>query len=249
MVVSRNSSHLRSARWVTVSSLGAVAFAGVLSFGLARTGLAESAIMAPPPAVMEPVDDGTSTEKAVLAGGCFWGVQGVFQHVNGVKNVVSGYAGGKQSTAHYEIVGTGQTGHAESVEITFDPHLVNFGTLLQVYFSVAHDPTQLNRQGPDVGTQYRSAIFAATPAQEQVAKGYIAQLDKAKIFSGPIVTKVGPLEGFFPAEAYHQDYATRHPTQPYIAFNDLPKIDNLSKLFPALYSAQPKLVADATLSN
>ena len=184
-----------------------------------------------------------SSETAVLAGGCFWGVQGVFQHVDGVTAAVSGYAGGAKDTAEYERVSTGSTGHAESVKITFDPHKISYGRILQIYFSVAHDPTELNRQGPDTGTQYRSAIFAQTPEQARIAEAYIAQLDGAKAFSAPIVTKIEPGKTFYPAEAYHQDYLTLHPRQPYIAINDLPKVEALQKLFPDSYRAAPVLVA------
>ena len=196
----------------------------------------------PAPAMMEPAATDQATEKAVLAGGCFWGVQAVFQHVKGVKNVLSGYAGGKADTAEYEVVSTGTTGHAESVEITFDPKVINYGTILQVYFSVAHNPTQLNYQGPDTGTQYRSAIFPEDDAQAKVAKAYIEQLDKSKIFDAPIVTSIEQSKTFYPAEAYHQDYATLHPTDGYIMYNDLPKVENLSRMFPDLYSQRAQLV-------
>jgi len=175
------------------------------------------------------------SQSIVLAGGCFWGVQAVFQHVKGVKSAVSGYAGGAANTADYETVSSGATGHAESVQVTYDPSQITLGQLLKVYFSVAHDPTQLNRQGPDSGTQYRSAIFYSNPEQKRIAMAYIAQLQKAKVFSQPVVTQVAPLEKFYPAEAYHQDYARLHPTNPYIAINDLPKVVNLKKRFPALY--------------
>jgi peptide-methionine (S)-S-oxide reductase len=195
----------------------------------------------PAPTADEPAASG-GPENVVFAGGCFWGVQGVFQHVKGVVNAVSGYAGGEASTAQYETVSTGETGHAESVRVTFDPHQVSYGKLLQIYFSVAHDPTELNRQGPDQGTQYRSEIFTASPDQAQIAKAYIAQLDAARAFDGAIVTKVEPLKGFYPAEGYHQDYLTRHPTQPYIVFNDLPKIEALKRLFPTEYRSDPVLV-------
>ena len=215
-----------------------------LSLGQTSASSAEAPVAVPPPAKLAPIDAAGTTEKAVLAGGCFWGVQAVFQHVNGVSNVLSGYAGGKQETADYSLVSTGQTGHAESVEIVFDPRVINYATILQIYFSVAHDPTQLNRQGPNSGTQYRSAIFAANDAQSEVAQAYIAQLDQARVFSHPIVTTVTPLEGFYAAEQYHQDYATLHPDNPYIAYNDLPKVENLSRLFPELYQTKPRLVAE-----
>jgi len=174
----------------------------------------------------------------VIAGGCFWGIQQVYQHVKGVIRATSGYSGGTPDTAHYEIVSTDTTGHAEAVEIVYDPSIVTYGQLLQVFFSVAHDPTELDRQGPDVGTQYRSVIFFANPEQQKIAKAYIAQLDQAKIFNRKIVTDVTPLRGFFPAEDYHQDYATLHPNEPYIAFNDAPKLTALQKTLPELYVAK-----------
>ncbi|QEN91174.1 peptide-methionine (S)-S-oxide reductase MsrA [Labrys sp. KNU-23] len=183
------------------------------------------------------------SETAVLAGGCFWGVQGVFQHVKGVTSAVSGYAGGTADTATYETVSTGSTGHAEAVRIRFDPRLISYGQILQIYFSVAHDPTQLNRQGPDSGTQYRSQIFTTSAEQARIAAAYVSQLDGAKTFARPIATRIAPLRGFFSAEAYHQDYLTRHPTQPYIAINDLPKVAALQQLFPAVYRSDPVLVA------
>jgi peptide-methionine (S)-S-oxide reductase len=178
----------------------------------------------------------TSTQQtAVFAGGCFWGVDAVFKHVKGVSRVVSGYAGGGASTAEYEVVSTGTTGHAESVEVTYDPSQVSYGDLLKVFFYAAHDPTELNRQGPDSGTQYRSAIFFTNAAQKKIADDYIAQLDHAKTFPEPIVTQVVPLKGFYPAEAYHQNYLERHPDNPYIVINDLPKLDLLREKFPQLY--------------
>ena len=172
---------------------------------------------------------------AVFAGGCFWGVDAVFKHVRGVKTVVSGYSGGGATTAAYEVVSTGTTGHAESVQITYDPSQLTYADLLRVFFSVAHDPTQLNRQGPDVGSQYRSAIFYTNVVQKEAAQAYIDQLTKARVFSGPIVTQVAPFEHFYTAEAYHQNYLARHPDQPYIVFNDLPKLKRLQEQFPALY--------------
>ena len=204
---------------------------------------AEPAVVIPAPA-FDPRDAGT-TEKAVLAGGCFWGVQGVYQHLKGVKNVLSGFSGGQRGTAEYETVSGGDTGHAESVEIVYDPAQVSYGQILQVFFSVAHDPTQLNRQGPDTGTQYRSAIFYANESQKKIAEAYIAQLDAAKVYPSRIVTKVDPLRGFFVAEDYHQDYLVNHPDQPYIAFNDIPKVRNFARVLPALYVMEPVLVADA----
>lgn len=188
----------------------------------------------PAPALDPPHSD-SHQAIAVLAGGCFWGVDAVFKSVKGVQQVVSGYAGGKPSTAHYEMVGSGRTGHAESVQVTYDPAQVSYGTLLRVFFSVAHDPTQLNRQGPDEGTQYRSAIFYATPEQKQVAEAYIQQLEAAHVFRHKIVTQVTPLEGFYAAEKYHQNYLALNPSQPYIVYNDLPKLENLKKQFPDLY--------------
>jgi peptide-methionine (S)-S-oxide reductase len=202
---------------------------------------AETAREIPAPAVDAPASGGPQT--LVVAGGCFWGVQGVFQHVTGVTSAVSGYAGGEPATAHYEMVGSGRTGHAESVKITYDPGKVSLGKLLQVYFSVAHDPTQLNRQGPDVGTQYRSTIFAMNDEQAKVAQAYIDQLDTTKLFGRKIVTTIERGRAFYPAEGYHQDYLTLHPSQPYIVFNDLPKIENLKRMFPAIYRTEPVLVS------
>jgi peptide-methionine (S)-S-oxide reductase len=174
-------------------------------------------------------------QTAVIAGGCFWGIQAVFQHVKGVISATSGYSGGEAKTAEYEVVSTGETGHAESVKVTFDPSQITYGELLRVFFSVAHDPTQLNRQGPDDGTQYRSVIFYGSDEQKKIAESYISQLDKAGVFPRPIVTQVVPLKAFYPAESYHQDYATRHPYEPYIVFNDAPKVVHLKQQFPDLY--------------
>ena len=196
----------------------------------------------PAPDTDEPATTGVSSETAVLAGGCFWGVQGVFQHVKGVTRAESGYAGGAQQTANYETVSAGGTGHAESVRITYDPSKVTYGKLLQVFFSVVQDPTELNFQGPDHGTQYRSVIFAQNETQKRVAESYIAQLDKAAIFPAPIVTTVSPAAEFFPAEAYHQDFLNSNPTLPYIAINDMPKLNDLKQLFPEAYREQPVLV-------
>ncbi len=207
---------------------------------------AEEAVKIPPPAQDEKAAAGT--EKAVFAGGCFWGVQGVFQHVRGVERAVSGYTGGGKDDAVYETVGTGRTGHAESVEVTYDPSKVTYGQLLQVYFSVAHNPTELNYQGPDEGTQYRSTIFAENPEQKKLAESYIAQLDKAKVFSKPIVTTLETGKTFYPAEDYHQDFLTLNPTYPYIVYNDLPKIENLKTMFPKLYSEKPVLVLASSKS-
>ena len=199
---------------------------------------ANPASAVPAPTVDAPRASAAAQQSAVISGGCFWGIQAVFQHVKGVISATSGYAGGSAKTAEYEIVSTGETGHAESVEIVYDPSQITYGELLRVFFSVAHDPTQLNRQGPDSGTQYRSSIFYSNDEQKRIAEAYIAQLDKAKIFSRPIVTKVVPLEGFYPAEAYHQNYAALHPNQPYILFNDAPKVEHLRKEFPDLYSGK-----------
>jgi len=195
----------------------------------------------PAPAADEPTGQAAS-ETTVLAGGCFWGVQGVFQHVKGVTRAVSGYAGGEKDTAHYEMVGTGETGHAESVQITFDPRQITYGRILQIYFSVAHNPTELNYQGPDEGTQYRSTIFAANAEQAQVAKAYIAQLGQAHLFNAPIVTTIELGRSFYPAEDYHQDFLARNPDYPYIVYNDLPKVAELKRLFPDLYRPDPVLV-------
>ena len=199
----------------------------------------------PAPALDTPASEAKSSEVAVLAGGCFWGLQGMFEHVKGVTRVVAGYSGGSAATAHYEIVGTETTGHAESVEITFDPKQITYGQLLQLYFSVAHDPTQLNRQGPDSGPSYRSEIFYASPTQERIARAYVEQLTKAKVFASPIVTKIEPFKAFFAAEDYHQDYLIHNPRQPYIVFNDLPKIDALKRVYPEMYRDKPVMVTAA----
>lgn len=220
--------------------VAAVLSAALIMLVSLQTGAAERAIVLPAPAYNPPAASG-GEQKLVVAGGCFWGVQGVFQRVKGVSRAVSGYAGGAKESARYEKVSGGDTGHAESVEITYDPKTVSLGELLRVYFSVAHDPTQLNRQGPDAGAQYRSTIFVANADQEKAARNYIAQLSDSKAFSAPIVTTLEPLRAFYPAEAYHQDYLLRHPAQPYIVYNDLPKIDDLKRLFPTLYRESPAL--------
>jgi peptide-methionine (S)-S-oxide reductase len=199
---------------------------------------ANPAAVVPAPMQDAPRATASGQQIAVVSGGCFWGVQAVFQHVKGVISATSGYAGGAAKTAEYEIVSTGETGHAESVQIVYDPSQITYGELLRVFFSVAHDPTQLNRQGPDQGTQYRSSIFYSNEEQKRIAETYIAQLDQAKIFSRPIVTKVVPLQAFYPAEAYHQNYAALHPNQPYIVFNDAPKVENLRQQFPDLYTGK-----------
>jgi peptide-methionine (S)-S-oxide reductase len=228
-------------RWGVLALLGMVLLlAGVGLWAAAAT----NARPIPAPVLDEPTGQRTS-EVAVLAGGCFWGVQGVFQHVAGVTSAVSGYAGGDQATAHYEIVSTGTTGHAESVRITFDPRRISYGRLLQIYFSVAHDPTELDHQGPDVGTQYRSAIFPQSEEQALVAAAYIKQLDQAHVVAAPIVTRIEPGKMFYPAEAYHQNYLTEHPDSLYIVINDMPKLAALKRVFPTLYRPDPVLVAMA----
>ena len=209
---------------------------------------ADGARALPLPAADLPPGPATSA-VVVLAGGCFWGVQGVFQHVNGVTNAVSGYAGGDKKTADYEIVSTGTTRHAESVQVTYDPRQISYGRLLQIFFSVAHDPTELNRQGPDTGTQYRSAIFPLSDEQAEVAKAYIAQLDQTHAFKKAIVTKIEPGRTFYPAEGYHQDFLVRNPTYPYIVINDLPKIEDLKRILPEVYRAAPVLVAGVQSSK
>jgi peptide-methionine (S)-S-oxide reductase len=209
----------------------------------ASPSIAQEGLAIPAPTLDAPST--AATETAVLAGGCFWGVQGVFQHVEGVKNAVSGYAGGEAASAHYEMVSTGKTGHAEAVKITFDPRKISYGRILQIFFSAAHDPTQLNRQGPDVGTEYRSTIFPESEAQAKAAKAYIAQLDQARVYKKAIVTTIEPGQKFYPAEDEHQDFLVRNPSYPYIVINDLPKIANLKRLFPELYRAKPVLVSEA----
>jgi peptide-methionine (S)-S-oxide reductase len=215
---------------VVFSVILALAAIGVWS----RASAADNATLLPNPVADAPLAKASGKQTAVVAGGCFWGIQAVFQHVKGVQGAVSGYSGGSRSTAEYEVVSTGSTGHAESVQIMFDPSQISYGQLLKVFFSVAHDPTQLNRQGPDLGTQYRSVIFYANDEQKHIAEAYIAQLDKAKSFPRPIVTQVVPLKEFYPAESYHQNYAALHPDNPYIAFNDAPKVEHLRAEFPDL---------------
>src|SRR6201996_4225918 len=235
--------------WKSFSPMRLAALLGAVAVGavLLRTPLfgAEAPVVIAPAAIDNPKSAGP-LQTAVLSGGCFWGVQGVYQHVRGVKNVLAGYAGGEKATAQYETVSSGTTGHAESVKITFDPAMISYGQILQIAFSVVHDPTQLNRQGPDVGTQYRSAIFYADDTQKRIAEAYIAQLDQAHAFNEPIVTKITQLTAFYPAERYHQNYATLHPDNPYIYYNDLPKVENLKRLFPDLYMEQPVLVRQAS---
>jgi peptide-methionine (S)-S-oxide reductase len=210
---------------------------GLVAWGAARAGGEKSAgIMAfPKPAVDEELTTKKSRETAVISGGCFWGIQAVYEHTKGIISATSGYAGGSAETAHYEMVGGGKTGHAESVKIVFDPSQITYGQVLMVFFSVAHNPTELNKQGPDWGTQYRSSIFYANDAQKRIAEAYVAQLDAGKVYPRKIVTQVVPLNGFYPAEGYHQDYLKHHTDNPYIVTNDLPKLANLKKYFPDLY--------------
>jgi len=196
------------------------------------------AVNIPNPAVDAALAAAKTEQTTVVAGGCFWGIQAVFQHVKGVISATSGYSGGAANTAEYELVSNGDTGHAESVKIIYDPSQITYGQLLRVFFSVAHDPTQLNRQGPDTGKQYRSSIFFASDEQKRIAEAYIAQLEKARVFPRPIVTQVVPLKAFYPAEAYHQDYAAHHPNNPYIVYNDAPKVANLRQQFPDLYTGK-----------
>jgi len=223
----------------------ALATAGGL-IALTAAPAAERAFIIPPPAAEQPANAASAPatqEKAVIAGGCFWGVQAVFQHVKGVSNAVSGYAGGQANTANYNAVSGGRTGHAEAVEITYDPKQVSYGQLLQIYFSVAHDPTQLNRQGPDHGTQYRSAVFPANDSQRKVAEAYIAQLNKTGVYPKALATTIEPLQAFYPAEEYHQDYLVRNPNSMYIVINDVPKVENLAKTFPDAWRDKPVLVS------
>ena len=234
------SSFKRGAAFPALMLVGLLAAVGFVT----TRSTAEEARVAPTPAVDEQAGAKTS-EVAVIAGGCFWGVQGVFQHVAGVTNAVSGYAGGDKATAHYEMTSEGNTGHAESVQITYDPRKITYGRILQVYFSVAHDPTELNRQGPDEGTQYRSAIFPMNDEQARVAKAYIAQLNSAHAYPAPVVTTIEPGKTFYRAEDYHQDFLAKNPAYPYIVYNDLPKVANLKRLFPALYKPDPTLVSAA----
>ncbi|WP_423204255.1 peptide-methionine (S)-S-oxide reductase MsrA [Pseudomonas kribbensis] len=217
-----------------VAAAGVIGQCSAFSFG------GEEGVVIPPPTLDENTQ--AHSETAVFAGGCFWGVQGVFQHVKGVQKAVSGYAGGAANTAEYERVSEGDTGHAESVQVTFDPTQISYGSLLQIYFSVAHNPTELNRQGPDSGTQYRSALFPVNADQQRVAQAYIAQLDAAHAYSKPIVTRLESYNGFYPAEDYHQDFLTEHPTYPYIVINDLPKVAQLKQLFAERYQEKPVLV-------
>jgi len=219
------------------SYLRMVAVLSLVLAGVLGGQAAENATVVPSPVIDAKLAPSKGQQTAVVSGGCFWGIQAVFAHVKGVVNATSGYAGGPAQSANYETVSTGETGHAESVQITYDPSQVTYGQLLRVFFSVAHDPTELNRQGPDEGTQYRSMISYNSDEQKKIAEAYIAQLDKAKVFPKPIVTQVVPLKAFYPAEAYHQDYAAQHPTSPYIFFNDAPKVEHLKSKFPDLYTS------------
>lgn len=236
------SKHFDFGRFVRVAALAVlVPVAGLGLWSMTANAEGILPVNAPAPTMEAPAPDGIET--AVFAGGCFWGVQGVFQHVDGVLAAVSGYAGGDAAAAHYREVGTGRTGHAEAVQVTYDPSKLSYGRLMQIFFSVAHDPTQLDRQGPDVGPQYRSAIFPVDAAQARAASAYIAQLGQAKAFDAAIATKIEPGRAFYPAEAYHQDFLTLNPTHPYIVVNDLPKIEALRRFFPELYRPEPVLVA------
>ena len=224
---------MRCLTLVLAAALCAACISGSAASGTGR--------LVPAPAV-DLEGGGRTSEVAVLAGGCFWGVQGVYQHVEGVTSAVSGYAGGEERTAQYEMVGTGRTGHAESVRVVYDPRVISYGRILQIFFSVAHDPTEVNRQGPDEGPQYRSAIFPSNDEQARVAKAYIQQLNAAQVFGGDIATTVEPGRTFYRAEDYHQDFLELHPSYPYIAINDLPKVSDLKRLFPDRYRAAPVLV-------
>jgi len=234
---------IRLSRWIGRAALALLC--AILGYQVLTTAFAsEESVVVPGPALDNPKAAGP-TQTAVLAGGCFWGVHGVYQHVRGAREVLSGYSGGTKATADYETVSRGESGHAESVEIRFDPKELSYGEILQIFFSVAHDPTQLNRQGPDVGTQYRSAIFYADESQKRIAAAYIAQLDRAKVFRRPIATKLERLTAFYPAEAYHQDFLLKNPSYPYIVVHDLPKIASLKKVFPASYRDQPVTIETA----
>jgi peptide-methionine (S)-S-oxide reductase len=235
---------IRTLKQFTLAGVALALVAVAALTGMSRSS-AEEARVIPPPAVDATPSSATS-EIAVIAGGCFWGVQGVFQHTKGVTNALSGYAGGDRKSARYDAVSSGRTAHAEAVHITYDPRVISYGQILQIFFSVAHDPTQLNRQGPDHGPQYRSTIFPENAEQAKIAAAYIAQLEQAGTFDKKIVTTIETEKPFFPAEAYHQDYMTRNPGQPYIVINDLPKVASLKKLFPERYRAEPALVSAAT---
>ena len=235
-----------SRTWVILAVAVAVVAVVAASIGFRpaanSVSTAGGSIVVPAPNVDTATSTPSGTETVVLAGGCFWGVQGVYEHVKGVIKAESGYAGGASDTADYETVSTGTTGHAESVRVTFDPTQVTYGQILQIFFSVAHDPTELNRQGPDTGTQYRSAIFAQDANQQRTAEAYVAQLTSENVFPQPVVTQISVNTDFYPAEAYHQDFLNSNPTYPYILVNDLPKVENLHRLFPQLYSEKPVLI-------
>lgn len=226
-----------SNKTIKLVNYSVLTLAGVLALQLLPAGAAQAARPVPLPQVDAPLSAKPATAVAVLAGGCFWGLEGVFERVSGVSAVQSGYAGGSSVTAHYQVVGSGLTGHAEAVEIRYDPSKISYGRLLQIYFSVAHNPTELNRQGPDSGSQYRSTVFAATPEQAKIAAAYVAQLNKTKVFPGKVVTTVETGRNFYAAEAYHQNYLRLNPDQPYIVYNDLPKVAALKSTFPSLYRA------------
>jgi peptide-methionine (S)-S-oxide reductase len=230
-------------RRMVLTALSMALVAGATIWQIQPSAAAEAAVVIPAPTEDMTASAGSTLETAVLAGGCFWGVQGVFQHVKGVSNAVSGYAGGNETSARYEAVGSGRTGHAEAVQISYDPRQISYGRILQIYFSVAHNPTEINRQGPDEGPQYRSTVFAQNAEQARIAGAYIAQLNKARSFGKPLVTTLEMQKRFFAAEAYHQDYLARNPGSPYIVHNDLPKIDQLKRLFPDRYREAPALVA------
>ena len=229
-----------------VAAAVSAALAGCLLFGHQGASAAELRVAAPPPTIDEPLATTSGSEVAILSGGCFWGMQLVFQHVKGVREVLSGYTGGEAQTAHYEEVSTGTTRHAESIEIVFDPHVVSYGTLLRVYFSVATDPTELDHQGPDDGTQYRGELWPLNPMQRRIAESYVRQLEAARIFQMPIVTRIDDARPFYPAESYHQNFATAHPYNPYIMMFDAPKAAALANRFPDLYLSRPTLVAAST---
>jgi peptide-methionine (S)-S-oxide reductase len=231
---------LRLMRRLSLIALTAIALVGSVSYIVFSNPVSHFSTSSkdkpfPNPLLDVPKSTASKEETLVIAGGCFWGVEAVFEHLKGVSNVVSGFSGGSSTTAHYETVSSGKTGHAESVKITYDPAQISYGQLLKVFFSVAHDPTQLNRQDPDVGTQYRSAIFFANPQQEQVAKAYIKQMNQSQTFRQPIVTQLVPLQAFYPAEKYHQNFITHNPSYPYVVMYDLPKLNQLKKQFAALY--------------
>ncbi|MET0666902.1 peptide-methionine (S)-S-oxide reductase MsrA [Methyloceanibacter sp.] len=238
---------LQTIGWVGLFALTAALLLALSGLAISKPGAEESRVI-PAPALDEQAKPDSREEVAVLAGGCFWGVQGVFQHLKGVRNAVSGYAGGNKQTARYDMVGLGNTGHAEAVRITYDPKEISYGRLLQIYFSVAHNPTELNRQGPDIGTQYRSAIFPMDDEQAKIAKAYIGELNRARAFDAAIVTKIEPDQAFYPAENYHQDFMVLNPNYPYIVIHDRPKLESLKRLFPDLYRAEPVLVS-AQASN